>query len=1115
MVIQNLSFNGCNDNGLEINGGTNIVVQSCDIAFSGRDGVNASGTNFKIENCTVYHSNNGGIDVSGGTAATVRNNVIKYTYHIPGLGVSGNGCGAGIENCSSGLVEYNHIYSSGYFGIHMGGDNSVVRYNLIDSFAYVKDDVGGIYTFNGQNNPWKNRKVIGNIILNGIGAPEGTNSPYSSADGIYLDNNVNNVEVTDNTVANCNRGIYLHNTRDVILKNNTFYNNGSGQLYAKHDGFGDAMRNHSIYNNIFFATDFIQLTSSFISKKDDLGSIGYMDANYYARPIDDGASIFNSFVNSSGSKVTNLYDLPNWQLKYKLDPASKNSAKKIAPYTIKSISGSNKFSYGKFSASSDISKVWPNNATLSWSNAGLLDGGYLKVVPSAPGSSIIINVGGLSSSKKYLIRFSIKGTGIMSLNAYLRASNYQPLTELKHWQINTSRNNFETLFTPNNNETSASLVLTTDAKQTYYVDNVEVYEAAGIITNPTDSIKFIYNASKSSNSFPFNGNYMDVKGDKYLNSITLKPYTSAVLIYNGSATSNSSPVVSITSPTANKNYSAPASVRIIADASDPDGSISKVELYHGNTLIQTENNAPYDWTWTDLSAGSYTITAKAFDNSGNSTTSSPVTFTVGSGTSSTPSSGITVSITSPKQNGSYSNSVQLTASASDANGSISKVEFYNGSKLITTEQNAPYDWTWSNVPTGNYTIVAKATDNDGNVVTSSPVSFTVGGAPLVSITSPKMNSSYNASASVRLTADASDPGGSISKVDFYSGNTLITTENVYPYDWTWNNVPSGNYTITAKATDNQGNVSTSSPVSFTVGGGLSVSLVSPTTSQTYDAPASILLKAEASVSSGRSIERVEFYNGSSLITTEKYYPYSWSWDNVAPGTYSIKAKAFDNLGNTVTSSSVSVVVATTGAPYVVLTSPTMYDSYTSPATVQLTAEASDPGGSITKVEFYNGTQLILTESTAPYNKAWTNVPAGKYTITAKAYDNSGKTTVSPAVSITVSGSGLLTTSVSRGDIQEVNINEANTQPAILEFSEFKIYPNPATTVLNLTMGSEFASGENLLITIMNISGATVKQINQGATPISKVDVSSLAPGAYILKVSGKSKTVARKFIKTQ
>ena len=283
---------------------------------------------------------------------------------------------------------------------------------------------------------------------------------------------------------------------------------------------------------------------------------------------------------------------------------------------------------------------------------------------------------------------------------------------------------------------------------------------------------------------------------------------------------NVAPVVSITSPKVNATYSAPASVRLTASASDADGTIKKVDFYNGTTLLKTEDTAPYDWTWTNIAAGTYKLTAKATDNSGNITTSAPVSFTVIANVNSAP----VVKITSPIINATYSApaSVILSATATDADGTVSKVQFYNGTTLLKTEFTAPYYWTWTNVAAGTYNVTAKATDNNGNVTTSTPVSFTVVGsvtnsAPVVKITSPLLNASYTAPASVRLTVSATDADGTIKKVEYYIGSTLIHTESDAPYDWTWTNVKAGNYKFTAKATDNSGKTTTSTAVSFTVG----------------------------------------------------------------------------------------------------------------------------------------------------------------------------------------------------------------------------------------------------------------------------------------------------------
>lgn len=329
--------------------------------------------------------------------------------------------------------------------------------------------------------------------------------------------------------------------------------------------------------------------------------------------------------------------------------------------------------------------------------------------------------------------------------------------------------------------------------------------------NPT---RFEYNGTKDAKTISLDAVYTDVKNNKYSGSLTLQPFTSVVLIKsNESVTNNTSPVVSITSPAANTNYKTGTTINMSAAASDANGSISKVEFYRGTTLLKTEYNAPYTYSWRNVPAGDYTLTAKATDNSGHVATSKGVSVSV---TSSSSSSSPVVSLIDPQQNDSYNSgtTIKIAAKAADADGSISKVEFYKGTTLLNIQKKYPYGYYWQNVPPGTYTFTAKATDNSGHVTTSAAVSVTVTSSsnPTVNITSPSNNTSYKEGATINISANAKDAGGSIKKVEFYKGTTLLTTEYNASYSWNWKNVDAGRYTITAKATDNSGHVTTSSPV---------------------------------------------------------------------------------------------------------------------------------------------------------------------------------------------------------------------------------------------------------------------------------------------------------------
>ena len=88
-------------------------------------------------------------------------------------------------------------------------------------------------------------------------------------------------------------------------------------------------------------------------------------------------------------------------------------------------------------------------------------------------------------------------------------------------------------------------------------------------------------------------------------------------------------------------------------------------------------------------------------------------------------------------------------------------------------------------------------------------------------------------------------------------------------------------------------------------------------------------------------------------------------------------------------------------PTVLLTSPANNSTVTAPASLLISANAADSDGSITSVEFFNGTTLLNTDTSSPYSYTWSNVAAGTYSITAKARDNSGAVSYSSAVKVTV------------------------------------------------------------------------------------------------------------------
>lgn len=208
---------------------------------------------------------------------------------------------------------------------------------------------------------------------------------------------------------------------------------------------------------------------------------------------------------------------------------------------------------------------------------------------------------------------------------------------------------------------------------------------------------------------------------------------------------------------------------------------------------------------------------------------SAVFFDSGSGGNVPPN----VSLTAPSPGASFvaPATVNLAATASDPDGTVTLVEFFANGNLVGSDATAPYQATWSNVGPGSYSLTAMAHDDDGATRTSAAVPITVSGSnvpPTVSLTSPSPGASFVAPATVPLAANAADSDGTVTQVEFFANGGSIGIDTVAPYAINWSGVPAGSYSLTAVATDDDGATTTSSPVNITVtpgGGGATATFV--------------------------------------------------------------------------------------------------------------------------------------------------------------------------------------------------------------------------------------------------------------------------------------------------
>ena len=395
-------------------------------------------------------------------------------------------------------------------------------------------------------------------------------------------------------------------------------------------------------------------------------------------------------------------------------------------------------------------------------------------------------------------------------------------------------------------------------------------------------------------------------------TVTVPPFSAYIVIAKDPGVT---PTVAITSPANGSAFTAGANITISASASENGGTIAKVDFYSGTTLLGTATSG-FSFTWNSVPAGSYALTAKATDSGGVSTTSSTVNITVNPSANKPP----TVTITSPAAGATFTAgaNITITASAADSDGTVTKVDFYSGTTLMGSATSG-FTFTWNSVPAGSYALTAKATDNGGLSTTSNAVNIIVNPPvnvpPTVSITSPAFGATFTAGSNITITASAVDSDGTVAKVDFYAGTSLLGSA-ASGFTFTWNSVPVGSYALTAIATDNGGLSTTSSTVNITVNPPVNVpptvSITSPAFGATFTAGSNITITASAADSDG-TVAKVDFYSGTSLLGSAAS-GFTFTWNSVPVGSYALTAIATDNGGLSTTSSAINIAVNPLATP---------------------------------------------------------------------------------------------------------------------------------------------------------------------------------------------------------
>ena len=272
---------------------------------------------------------------------------------------------------------------------------------------------------------------------------------------------------------------------------------------------------------------------------------------------------------------------------------------------------------------------------------------------------------------------------------------------------------------------------------------------------------------------------------------------------------------------------APATITLTATATDSDGTIAKVQFYDGAAAITEMTSPPYVFNYTITAPGTFNFAVVAIDDKGASGASNTVqVIASGGGGGGGGNIAPKIALSSAATTFAVPGSTVLTATASDQDGTVASVKFYNGASLVQTVTTPPYTYTFNSAVPGTFNFTAVAQDNMGATTTSNSVAITAtsggggGGSIVPKMTFTVSNTLVPTGSTVNLSAtQVTSAGGAITRVSFYMNGSKLVDKLQSPYTFTAP-IPgaAGTYQFTAEAQDAGGGIHMTFPINVVATG---------------------------------------------------------------------------------------------------------------------------------------------------------------------------------------------------------------------------------------------------------------------------------------------------------
>ena len=559
-----------------------------------------------------------------------------------------------------------------------------------------------------------------------------------------------------------------------------------------------------------------------------------------------------------------------------------------------------------------------------------------------------------------------------------------------------------------------------------------------------------------------------------------------------------------------------------SSSNDPEGEAITYnwEQIYGPSVITFNDDSLESPTITNLEEGVYKLKLTVSDAT--YTAADEVLVLVQQTSNSNP----TVTLSSPTNNQSFAQGtdIVISASASDLDGTISKVEFYDGDTKLGEDTTSPYEYTWVNANVGAHELKAIVTDNNSGQGTSQTVNISV-----VKVTSCSEASSEASEGSfstgytvlyetvgnsVSVTFELLDNKSGVVAYLFKQspfGETQMENIGGRKFKKTLGGLTTGETISYACKFAYAGGMAVTKYISYVVGNDCSGSDSDEKAPENFTASIgsktsrSIEVLLNATDDSGSVVYTVLYGSSSKDIKGDSGVETSLIINNLNPETsYTFNVNAKDMIGNAASNNSI------------VLQATTTEDTNTSCS--GSSGEAQQ--GAFSEGYSYNfetiGTnvkftfELLDTDKSGVVAYLWKQTPFGeiqmdnaggnKFTKTISGFTNGQ--TIRYACKFGFAG-GLAVTkyfSYKVGDNCPLNVEDNILMQSV------KLFPNPAKSIINID--SPIRTLEK--VEIYSLLGEKLKVVHSN---IEYIYVDDLSSGLYLIKVFSKEGYFVTKFMK--